>query len=78
MNVIPKVGDQDIYRVHPPTKAAPRTARSAAVLKTANREIDWVKLGKVTSVKKQGDCNSCYAFSTNGAIESAYLIAGKD
>lgn len=53
---------------------APKSSRK--LQQTVPAAWDWRSLGKLTPVKNQGSCGSCWAFAAVAALESKALIDG--
>ena len=58
------------------TRVAGKPKASRKLQQTVPAKWDWRALGKVTPVKNQGSCGSCWAFAAMAALESKALITG--
>jgi len=81
LNIFADLSNEEYQRIYLGTHidgtarlAAAKNVKVAEVQDTYNATVDWRSKNIVTEIKNQGQCGSCWSFSTTGSTEGAHAL----
>ena len=77
VNNLADLSFDEFKSIYLPRKMTIRQSAEAVTVEAldAPTSVDWRSKGAVTGVKDQGQCGSCWSFSTTGSVEGAWFLA---
>jgi cathepsin L len=77
MNKFGDLTNQEFVQIYNGAKFMAKGPMKTSPVRALPTSWDWRTKGAVTAIKNQGQCGSCWSFSTTGSTEGCHFLAAK-